>query len=95
MRGENLRYQSLEFFHHGVGDGRALFLGQRFLQRAALVHGGGSDDATIVRNSLEPLEFAGVSFMEALQMNTVDELSTTCNFKLKAGFGPQTLDSCL
>ena len=38
----------LELFHHGVGDVAAFFLGERFLQRAALVHGGGGDDAAVV-----------------------------------------------
>ena len=43
----------LEFFHHGVGDFAAFFLGERFLQGAALVHGGGGDDAALVGNFLQ------------------------------------------
>ena len=56
----------LEFFHHGVGDFAAFFLGQRLLQRAALVHGSGGDDAAFVGDFLESGKFSGVSFMGIL-----------------------------
>ena len=52
------RDQGFEFFHHGVGDFAAFFLGQRFLQRAALVHGSGGDDAAFVGDFFEAGEFA-------------------------------------
>ncbi len=58
MRGENFGDQRLEFFHHGVGDFAAFFLGQRFLQGAALVHGSGGNDAAFVGDFLETGKFA-------------------------------------
>ena len=58
MRGENFGNQRFEFFHHGVGDFAAFFLGQRFLQRAALVHGSGRDDAAFVGDFFEAGKFA-------------------------------------
>ncbi len=67
VRGENLGDQRLEFFHHGVADFAAFFLGQRFLQRAALIHGGGGDDAAFVGDFLQTGQFAGVSFTAYLQ----------------------------
>ena len=59
MRGQDLGDQRLEFFHHGVADFAAFFLGERLLQRAALVHGGGGDDAPLVRHPLQSGEFPG------------------------------------
>ena len=56
--GQDFGDQRLEFFHHGVGNLRAFFLSQRFLQRAALVHGGGSDNTTLVGYSFEAGEFS-------------------------------------
>ena len=52
VRGQDFGDQRLEFFHHGVGDVAAFFFGERFLQRAALIHGGSGNDAAAVRNSL-------------------------------------------
>src|SRR5581483_7484670 len=49
VRGENFGDQRFEFFHHRVGDVAAFFLSQRFLQRAALVHRRGRDNAAFVR----------------------------------------------
>ena len=43
----------------GVGDLAAFFFGERFLQGAALVHGGGGDDAAIVGNTFQAGQFAG------------------------------------
>ena len=58
MRSENFSDQRFEFLHHGVGDFATLFLGQGFLQGAALVHGSGSDYAAFVGDSLETGKFA-------------------------------------
>jgi hypothetical protein len=56
-----------------VGDGRALLLGERFLQRATLVHSSGGDDTMVVRNSFESFEFAGGKFHRILQKIRSDE----------------------
>src|SRR5208282_1575127 len=53
MWGENFGDQRLEFFHQGIVDFAAFFLGQRFLQGTALVHGGRRDDAAFVGYSLK------------------------------------------
>ena len=53
MRSENFGDQRLEFFHQGSADLAAFFLGQRFLQGTALVHGGRRDDATLGGDSLK------------------------------------------
>src|SRR5208282_3451801 len=58
MGRQHLAHQYLEFFHHFIGDGRALFLGKRLLQRAALVHGSGGDYATFIRYSVHSSKFA-------------------------------------
>ena len=58
VRRQNFGDQRLEFFHHGVVDFAAFFFGKRFLQRAALVHGCGGDDAAIVGDFLESGKFA-------------------------------------
>src|SRR5262249_50082611 len=59
VRRQHFGDQRLELFHHGVGDVAAFFLGERFLQRAALVDGGGGDDAAIVGNFLQSGKFSG------------------------------------
>src|SRR6185437_10105595 len=52
--------EGLEFFQRGGRDGGgAGFLRQRFLQRAALIHGGGGDYAALVRDRLEAGQLAG------------------------------------
>ena len=58
VRCQNFGNENFEFFHHGVGDFATLFLGQGFLQGAALVHGSGSDYAAFVGDSLETGKFA-------------------------------------
>ena len=50
MRGKNFRDQGFELFHHLIVDFAALFLGEGFLQRTALVHSGGCDNAAFVRD---------------------------------------------
>ena len=67
VRGEHLADQRFEFFHHGIGYFAALFLGQRFLQGAALIHGGGGDDAACVGNVFEAGQFARGDFHRFLQ----------------------------
>src|SRR5438045_1891338 len=49
---EDFANDGLEFFHHRIGNLAAFFLGQGFLQGAALVHGGRCDHAPGVRNGL-------------------------------------------
>ena len=83
MRRQHFADQHLEFFHHFVRDGRAFFLGERLLQRAALVHGGGGDHATFVRYCLHSGEFAGGKFHKILQNHDLDEFDITDNSKLK------------
>src|SRR2546430_13332582 len=56
---QHLTHQNLEFFHHFVGDGRALLLGERLLQRASLVHGSSGNHSAFVRYGLYSGEFAG------------------------------------
>ena len=58
MRRQHFGDQRLELFHHGVADFAAFFFGQRLLQRAALVHGGGGDHAAFVRDPSETRKFA-------------------------------------
>src|SRR5947209_3132315 len=48
VRRQNFAHQYLELFHHGVVDVRALLFGQRFLQRAALVHCCGGNHTSLV-----------------------------------------------
>src|SRR4029077_7962862 len=62
MRRQNFGNENFEFFHHGVGDFATFFLGQGFLQGAALVHGSGSDHAAFVGDFLETGKFARSEF---------------------------------
>ena len=52
----------LELLEILVADGAAALLGERLLQRAALIHGGGRDHAAIVRHRLHACEFAWCDF---------------------------------
>ena len=85
MRRQNFRDQRFEFFHHGVGDFAAFFFGERFLQGAALIHGGGGDDAAFVRDFLESGKFAGGKLHENPPMDAdEDECGGTDNCKPQA-----------
>src|SRR5258708_37831493 len=44
---------------HGVAYVSCLYLGQQFMQRAALGDGGGGDDSPLVRHALQAREFSG------------------------------------
>ncbi len=56
-RGEDLGDEGLELLEVvGVGGGAAL-LGERLLEGAALVHGGGGDDAALVGDGFQSGEF--------------------------------------
>ncbi len=57
--GKDLRHDDLEFTHVFRGDSATAFACKRFAQGAALVHGGGGDDAILVGDSLQTIEFAG------------------------------------
>ena len=50
---EHLADNDLEFLQLGIRNLRALFLGQSLLQRAALVHSSGGDDAALIRDVLQ------------------------------------------
>src|SRR4029450_5553356 len=54
-------------------DLRPLFLGERFLQRAALIHRGCRDDATFVRHRLHSRELTRCDFHVRLSPETVSE----------------------
>ena len=57
--GENFRHQRLEFRQRMGVDGSAFFLGQRLLQRTALIHGGGGNDAAFIGEGFHAGQFAG------------------------------------
>ena len=62
MRRENAAHRHLELAHHRRRDFvnlHAAERGKRLLQIAALIHGGGGDDATLVGERLHALQFAG------------------------------------
>src|ERR1700759_3348121 len=58
--GEHRGDEGLELFERtGWNRGGAGFLRERLLEGAALIHGGGGDDAAVVRDSIEARELAG------------------------------------
>ena len=65
MTRQHVRDQGLEIFEVLAGGGRSALLGERFLQRAALVHGGRGDDAARIGNSLQSCEFSGCQLRHA------------------------------
>jgi hypothetical protein len=52
VRRQHFRDERFELLHHRVVDVAALFLGQRLLQRAALIHRGCRDDAAAIGHLL-------------------------------------------
>ena len=70
------RHGDLELAHHLIGD---LFLvdslgrGDRLLQAAALVHGGGGNDAGLIGQSAQMLDFSLGKGMGVLIISTVRE----------------------
>ena len=57
--GEDVGDEGLEDFEVVAGGGCAALLGERLLERAALVHGGGGDDVAGVGDGFESCEFSG------------------------------------
>ncbi len=56
---QHIRHQRLEVFQVLACGGRSALLGQRLLQRSALVHGGGRNHAALIRDGLQSCEFSG------------------------------------
>src|SRR5260370_39778689 len=72
--------QNLEFFHHRVGNRRSFFLGERLLQRSALVHGGSGDYSTFIGYSLHSDHLAGSKFHKS---------SYQCNMQIILNRSPE------
>jgi hypothetical protein len=67
--GEDAGNEGLELFEVvGVGRGSAL-LGEGLLERAALVHGGGGDDAAMIGDGFEACEFSWGQFFHLMRVS--------------------------
>ncbi len=62
VRRQHFGDERLELLDVVVADVAALFLGERLLQRSALVHGRRGDDAAVVRNGLHAGQLAWCDF---------------------------------
>jgi hypothetical protein len=63
---QHLGDEDLELFHLMIADVGAAFLGERLLQRSALVHCGGGDHAAIVRDRLHSSELSRSHFHQLI-----------------------------
>ena len=58
MRSQYFGHQYFELFHHGVADFPALFFGERFLQRSALIHRRRRNHSAFIRYFSKTRKFA-------------------------------------